>query len=499
MRKAGGSITVFLALILTSVFAAVFAFLEAARVSGLSANAKVSVMQARDAVLASYDREIYKKYDLLFWQSPQGELPGVCSLESLQQDAVEGNHKESLLPRGNYYVLGVHLAEVRIPRYELASDDEGTPFRRQACQIMKESLAADALDTVLDWVRNAQSDRNSTPDLEEQALGALDNLEQAEQSFREGQSSSTDDHSGIAEESQSLQPVSQAEISENPLEWVKKVRQNGIFSIILPEEEMSEKQIEDLSSCVERRRLCAGNYARGAGSTETGKLLFHLYLDKYFYDYCEKSTDQALDYELEYMITGKGSDRENLKGVIRRLLALREASNLVYLEKSSEKQEEAHLIASALTSAVLSPELEPVVQQGILAAWAYAESVSDVRILLEGGKVSLLKTDEQWNTQITNLSGTVYTNDAASRKKGLSYANYLQLLLWAVPEKKLSCRAMDLIEKNTGVQMDRMVSAAECAYTFEAAPLFWNMVTLGNHVIGSYHFEEDAEFSFCGE
>lgn len=94
MRKTG-SITVFLTLLLACFFSAVFAFLEAARVSGLKANAQVSTIQARDTVLASYNRELWENYHLLFWLT-DGDLPALDSLESLQQAAIDGNQRNTL-------------------------------------------------------------------------------------------------------------------------------------------------------------------------------------------------------------------------------------------------------------------------------------------------------------------------------------------------------------------------------------------------------------------
>ena len=84
-------------------------------------------------------------------------------------------------------------------------------------------------------------------------------------------------------------------------------------------------------------------------------------------------------------------------------------------------------------------------------------------------------------------------------RKGLSYSNYLQLLLWTMQDQRLAERGMDMMEKNTGVQMDSLVSRAECSYTFEAPAVFWSFITLGQHSFGTYQIEEEAEISFCAE
>lgn len=491
MMKKRGSITVFLALLLTCVFSTIFAFLEAARVSGLKANTQLSTMQARDTVLASYDRFIWRNYHLLFWQAPEGDFPELGSLESLQQAAVDGNRREAVLPRKNYYMLQVHLTEVKTTAYQFATDDGGAAFRRQAAEMMKETVGEDALRAVLKWIDSPGQQNEDAKKLEDEALNALEQLQSASGSSAASGSSSETMLPAVTAE----QPV---QLSENPLEWVKMVRKNGIYALVMPEEEISGKSI-DLNSCIGNRVLQSGNMNVSADEVNMDKLLFRLYLSKYFYDVSEKAEDHALDYELEYMIIGKGSDEANLKGVIRRLMLIREVSNLTYLETNAQKKQEAALIASALVAAVGQPELEPVVQQGVLAAWAYAESISDIRILLEGGKVSLLKTDAQWHTQISCLSTTVASTDGEKQAAGLSYSNYLQLLMWTTSDKKMAERAMDMIEKNTGVQMDRMVCGAKCEYVYEASPLFWNFVTLGQRSFGTFQFTDQADISFLFE
>ena len=73
--KFRGSITVFLALMLTCLFSGFFAFLEAARVSGLKANAQMCTMQACDGLLASYSRDLWENYHLMFWEGREGDFP----------------------------------------------------------------------------------------------------------------------------------------------------------------------------------------------------------------------------------------------------------------------------------------------------------------------------------------------------------------------------------------------------------------------------------------
>lgn len=494
MRTVRGSITIFLALILTAMLSSVFAFLEAARVCGLQANVKLSAAQASDAVLASYDRDLWENYRLLFWEVAEGDLPGFDTLETLVQETVEGNQRDTLFSSDNYYLLQVHISEVDTTAYQLATDNGGLAFREQAVERMKESVAADTLSTLLEWINGSDTEEE---DLEEEALEALDALESAASEEEESEDTEEEDEDKTDSEETETLEIESISIKENPLEWIKKIKQNGIYSLIMPDGELSDKEI-DLSSCIGQRTLESGTLTVSASSGDTSKLLFGLYLSKYFYDASEESgeEDRALDYELEYMIAGKGEDAANMKAVLRRLLVIREASNLAYLETCTEKRETVSAVAAVLCTAVLAPELTAVVEQGILAAWAYAESLSDLRILLEGGSVSMAKTDGQWHTDITNLSGTVTATDGKTQTKGLDYSDYLQLLLWTVSEDTLAERAMDLMEKNLDVSMDQMLAAAECTYTFIASPVFWNFVSLGSFSFDGFTFLKEEEISF---
>ncbi len=495
-----GSITVFLVLMLTCFFSAIFAYLEVARVSALKANSEVSTMQSRDTVLASYQRKLWDEYHLMFWEAPDGDLPGLSALESLQQSAVEGNRVSADLHRDNFYVLPVHLAEVTTDSFQLASDGGGAAFRTQAAEMMKLTAAENAIDNLLSWIKGEDVEPEET-DLESVALGALESLESAaaaaEASGNEADGSASPAGSGTGTDAANGggDPAG-IEIQENPLEWVRKVKQNGILAFVTSEENLSDKAI-DTGDCIANRSLAEGNTMVDADSGVLDDILwFYLYLDEYFCDFTEDSADHALDYELEYMIAGKADDKANLKAVVRKLLLTREAANMLFLETNAERNEEAGAVAMLLTSVVLMPELQPLVKQGILAAWAYAESISDVRILLEGGKVKLVKTEDQWHTDITALPSTVLGADGKKQTKGLSYANYLQLMMRTVSKEKLTQRAMDMIEKNTGVMMDRMVCYAECSYVYESDPLFWNFVTIGTKSVGKYHFRDEVVISF---
>ena len=151
-----------------------------------------------------------------------------------------------------------------------------------------------------------------------------------------------------------------------------------------------------------------------------------------------------MSYEIEYLLGGKGSDRENLSSVVKKLILLREISNVAFLYTNPEKRGEIAACASALSFLLLVPEGMTFVQGVLAAGWAYIESIADVKILLSGGRVPLVKSSDSWNTQLSNLKGNVDNHGG----KGAEYEEYLRILLTSLPEEKLVLRIMDMIELN---------------------------------------------------
>lgn len=202
---------------------------------------------------------------------------------------------------------------------------------------------------------------------------------------------------------------------------------------------------------------------------------------------------RALDYEIEYIIGGKDSDRKNLKAVVNQLLLLREAANVAYLETNPDKNQKIQAVATVISTAIAQPELIPVLKQSLIAAWAYAESVSDVRLLLDGQSVALIKTDAQWHTDLQNLGSG---SGKVKQEKGQDYEDYLQILLWKTPEKTMAYRCMDLMEMNENIKMDNMILQMECSYSYEASPLFVSFCTIGKAPFKKYEFTQNRTVTY---
>ena len=154
---------------------------------------------------------------------------------------------------------------------------------------------------------------------------------------------------------------------------------------------------------------------------------------------------------MEYLLGGKASDKDNLEYVIGRIRILRFAVNYGYLLTDKDMQMEVDTLATTLSAVFLSPEIGPVIKHALLLAWAYGESLTDVKTLLAGKKVPAVKSKESWNLTLDGLLELAKNRSIPEGKEteeGNSYEQYLQMMLVLKSKEELSMRALDLVEMN---------------------------------------------------
>ena len=149
----------------------------------------------------------------------------------------------------------------------------------------------------------------------------------------------------------------------------------------------------------------------------------------------EELTDQALDYEQEYLLCGKGSDRDNLAQTVEQLLMIRAAMNLLYLLNAADKKAQADGLAAAVSGG--NAAAGQIVGFLILSLWALGEAVWDVRGLLDGGKTGFWKTDSTWHLSLDGLLAMEFLEGRPDMEaSGSGYEDYIRILLFL--EDKLS-------------------------------------------------------------
>lgn len=161
---------------------------------------------------------------------------------------------------------------------------------------------------------------------------------------------------------------------------------------------------------------------------------------------------------MEYLLAGKKSDKENLESVLMKLFLIRMGVNYICLQKDSGRKAEAEVLAVTICTLLLMPEGTEVVKQLILAAWAGGESVADLRTLLAGQRVPAIKTSENWSVSLAELPLILSSDKRAEVKeteKGLSYKDYLRILLFLKDTKEVTMRLADRIEENIRSQPEK--------------------------------------------
>ena len=199
-----------------------------------------------------------------------------------------------------------------------------------------------------------------------------------------------------------------------------------------------------------------------------------LYAGLKFGNYNNPEKNTVLKYELEYIISGKDSDKENLASVVEKIVLAKTGINMAYLITDKEKMEQVSAIAASVAIVTGLPFLEPVAKGVLISAWSMAEAVNDMKILLSGGKVTLTKSKGGWRTSIGNITNGGKKEDS----KGLSYKEYCQILIAVQNTGDSLYRIMDLIQiniqkrYNSEFLMSKSLTGFKLKATYETAPLF---------------------------
>ncbi len=195
-----------------------------------------------------------------------------------------------------------------------------------------------------------------------------------------------------------------------------------------------------------------------------GRLATDRYIFKFFKNYADdkKLGDTYFNCEIEYIISGKLSDRDSVKDVKSKIKTVRNVLNLYYLYSCAEKRQAVFSLAQVVTPGPAAFATQAVMME----TWAYLEAENDINILYSGETVPLLKKDCNWALSLENVfnqEGQVREADketgAASSGRegdfvrpaaieGENYENYLGILLSGLSEETKLLRAADLIQIN---------------------------------------------------
>lgn len=494
-----GSVTVFLSLVLVLVLSFLFSLLEGARVFYLNGKAEMMTDVCLQSMFGNYHAGIWQDYHLLFIDgSWDGEEFSKEVFVSKAMDELEENLSFAMEHKGSPFwdLTKLQAAEFALSGYELATDDEGAVFQGQAAAQMKLEAAADALDELLSLQEMADDTEDKKQDAKEKwskAWGALELAQEEQmQESEDNESGKEEDRSNSGKQEIPQSKEVETEL-ENPMEYVKRLRGNAVLGLVVKDMAGLSEKTAGQTAPLKSKKLSQGNLRTESGNVVSGRLWMQYYIQNYFSNYLAESkkgpSEKRLDYEMEYIIGGKPSDRENLEMVVYELLGIREALNFTTIMRDAAKKGLALEIATATVGFTGLLPLIKAVQIGILLSWSFVESVLDIRSLLEGGKIPFLKRTDQWASDLSDSKGTVESGKRSdSDEEGMDYVQYLQLLFLLLSSETINYRCMDLIGLNEQVDMNQMIYSVEGTVRYQAEPLFWNLMMINRKEIKGYSF-----------
>ena len=257
------------------------------------------------------------------------------------------------------------------------------------------------------------------------------------------------------------------------VEFVKKIKKNGVLSYVA-QNGISDKSVSTQELPSTTSHGCSEKNWNGGATAETTlrKVLLSQYVFDHFVSYTGKG-GTCLDYEVEYILAGNSSDQKNLSEVVEKLILVREGFNFVYLMQDSAKKEEAYTLAVTIAGATGMPVVIRITQFLILGAWSYAESIVDVKDLLSGYRIPVLKKSEDWNLSLSGVKDlaseglTEESEDIKKKRKGLNYEDYLRGLLISQDRAEQVCRIADLIQLNMCADYNEQFRLGDCIVYME--------------------------------
>lgn len=492
-----GSITVFAIIVIGLVVGFLLTLLEGARANELRRIARLRTDMSVESAFANYNQVLWETYRLL------GN--NLVQAEQIIEDSAGSGYTE--------YEYGVNflllkLQSTEVEGYTLLTDGDGSAYIQTVSSYMQNNIlyeTAKALYNQFESIRNLVNSGDITGTEIEDALESLEALENSKISEKEGKlinqvTAAADSGERVRSVGTSGENVT--ENSSNVLEEVRHMQQTQLLELVIPDTtELSDSEF-DLSNSVSQRELEKGKNSVTEETDWLDRVLLQQYLLTYFADYSNPAKDRGLSYELEYLIAGTDNDIENLRTVVNELLMIREAANFVYLLSDGDKMLQAELLATVLGGASANPAIIQVVKIGLLLAWAFAESVLDVRALLQGKKIPLVKSQDLWTLALENI-GSLSKEYLVAKESdlGISYKTYLGILLLFQSDRSLAYRAMDMQEitlqkTDDSLQMDQMIVRMRVTNTYTCAPVFASLKSINGKSGWNYKLEATSEYGY---
>ena len=480
------SITLFMCMTIMMITSLGFTLMEVSRFLGVDKKGDFVTATVADNTFSEYIKPLWDQYGILAIDRAHGtNEDGDSNLRARILEFAD----EQLDGEQDYFALNPTSAD--IDDYMLLTDNDGSAFIHEAAIYYTKNIGNELTNLIGNTANQAGGYISKKGEVDK-LMGDGNNTLKNPPSPPKSEDGESDEPPKT-----SLSP-DQIEKGSRLMDDVDAFKSKGVLAQVIPsDKKISDKEF-DLNNSVSHRTLATGNSSNPSKATTIDKIIFSVYLKDRFQNYTKELGHTGLKYETEYIVIGDDNDMDNLKGVVGILLALRSVANFGALYNDTGRSGEAYELAVALVGWTLLPPVIEIVRLGIMAAWSYMEAVLDVRLLLDGGKVSMLKSPAEWTSDLYNIASCMDANYTARNcESGMSYEDYLVLLLIIESSRDESLRAMDMVETSINavpnyenIKMDRLICDMNMTVTYEADPMFFSLITLDVPFPDYYHMQK---------
>ena len=492
IKGKSGSITLFMCMTIMMITSLGFTLIETGRFYGIDAKARFVTSTVADNTFSEYIRPMWDQY-------------GILGIDKAHGTNDEGDNflRERILDFATMQTSGevdyysLNPTEIEIDDYMLLTDNNGEPFVHEAALYYKGNIGSELISDI----GNKSKELNGYEGLNSNVDKMITDGDNA---LKNPDSVPKSDSNKVYEVDVSKITEEQKKKGEHLVDDVNAFKSKGVLEQVIPSDKEVSSKTFDLANSVSHRSLEHGNSRNSSKATTVDKVIFSIYLRDKFQYYGKNLNHSGQDYEIEYIIVGKDNDTDNLKGVVTRLLAIREVANFIALYKDPVRNGEALELSVALAGVTLNPAIIEIVHYALMAAWAYIEAVLDVRLLLDGGKVMPIKTSAEWTSDLYNIAACLDENFMAKNNEaGMSYEDYLLTFLVVEPSRDESMRALDMIEAAMNalpyyenIKMDHLICDMNMTMNYEADPMFFSLITLDVPFLDYYSLKKKEYRSY---
>lgn len=510
--KNKGQITVFMSCMISVLIILTLTALEVGRIYCGRMKIRAVIHSAQSCILADYNRELFERYHLLFADPTYG-TGSYAMVEGKFQDYVEKslNGDASV---GKLFEFEV--CEIALCGYKSIIDDHMKLLKKQIADYEKEE---GAVKKVVEAGKNMV---DSSKDVKEAAEKTSNGATEIPMSSGNNEVSEADNISNSEEDATAKDSADNEnkEEVEDPRKVLKDMLSKGVLALLLPTNIEVSNEEHDFSDSPSETYTENEKFKKDTDFTDVNNMLdilnnsakedstvimgigqkaaFCAYVDDHF-SYFGSDKGSVMKGEVEYIIKGKKSDYDNLEAVLSDIIWMRMPINYVCLLKDVEKQSEALTVATAICSSTGTLPMVEIVKYLLLGCWAYGESIYEVRLLMQGEKLPYVKTSMEWNTDLKSLTKT---NNTVSSSVGMSYTDYLNIMLAQKESKDITyARLLDMIELNLR-QKDENLSMVNMCGEFKIQGKIRQLPKLlknnknydNNSSVYDYYFQEKISY-----